>query len=105
MRAKSDGFELTFTEPVDASSAGSPSSYKMETYTYIYQADYGSPEVDKTTPTIKNILVSADRLSARLVIEGMEEGHIHELDLSGVRSAQGRPLLHKTAYYTLNYIP
>ena len=77
----------------------------METYTYIYQASYGSPEVDKTTPTIKSALVSKDALSLRLIVEGLEEGHIHELDLSGVRSAKGQPLLHHTAFYTLNYIP
>ena len=90
---------------VDAATAGSPGSYKMETYTYIYQASYGSPEVDQTTPTIRNVLVSPDGLSGRLMVEGLEEGHIHELDLSGVRSLKGQPLLHKTAYYTLNYIP
>jgi hypothetical protein len=104
MRAQSDGFELTFTEAVDPTTAGSPGSYKMETYTYIYQASYGSPEVDRTTPTIKSVLVSKDGLSARLIVDGLEEGHIHELDLSGVRSAKGQPLLHKTAYYTLNYL-
>ena len=29
-----------------------PKSYTLKTYTYIYQAAYGSPEVDQTTPTI-----------------------------------------------------
>ena len=105
MRAQPDGFELTFTEPVDPATAGSPESYKMETYTYIYQASYGSPEVDKTTPAIKTVVVSKDGLSARLIIEGLEAGHIHELEMSGIRSAKGQPLLHKTAYYTLNYRP
>ena len=105
MRARPDGFELTFTEPVDPATASSPGSYKMETYTYIYQASYGSPEVDKTTATIKTALVSKSGLNVRLVIDGLQEGHIHELDLSGVRSANAQPLLHKAAYYTLNYIP
>jgi hypothetical protein len=35
----------------------------------------------------------------------MAEGHIHELSTPGVRSANGLPLLHKEAYYTLNYVP
>jgi glucose/arabinose dehydrogenase len=105
MRARSDGFELTFTEPVDPAIAGSTGSYKMETYTYIYQASYGSPEVDKTTPAITSAEVAKDGLSVRLKVDGLVEGHIHELDLSGVRSATGQPLLHKTAYYTLNYLP
>jgi hypothetical protein len=105
MRAKPDGFELTFTEPVDASTASSPSSYAMETYTYIYQATYGSPEVDRTTPTLKSATVGKDGLSVRLVVDGLEPGHVHELHLPGVRSAKGEPLLHDAAYYTLNSIP
>ncbi len=105
MRAKPDGFELTFTEPVDPATASSPESYRMETYTYIYRSEYGSPEVDRTTPTITSATVAADARSVRLVVDKLEAGHIHELHLPGVRSAKGQPLLHPTAYYTLNYIP
>ena len=103
MRLLPNGFDLTFTEPVDPDTAGSKDSYRMEAYTYIYQSSYGSPEVDKTTPTIKNVTVSSDGCGARLEIEGLQEGHVHELHLDGVRSAQGDPLLHNRAYYTLNY--
>ena len=105
MRAKQDGFELTFTEPVDAKTAGDPASYSIKTYTTIYQSSYGSPKVDATTPTITKIVVAPDRLSARLVIEGIVPGHVHELHASGVRSAKDQPLLHDAAYYTLNNIP
>ncbi len=105
MRAKPDGFELTFTEPVDTATAGDVKSYAMETYTYIFQASYGSPEVDRTTPTIKKAIVADDLKSVRLEIEGLQAGHVHELHSKGVRSAAGLPLLHEAAYYTLNYIP
>lgn len=105
MRAKPDGFELTFTEPVDPATAGDVKSYAMETYTYIYQASYGSPEVDRTTPTIKKAVVADDRKSVRLEIDGLQPGHVHELHAKGIRSAAGLPLLHEAAYYTLNYIP
>ena len=105
MRAKSDGFELTFTQPVDPVAAAATASYSLETYTYIYQSSYGSPEVDKTTPTIKSIVVAKDGRSARLLVDGLQEGHVHELHLPGVRSAKGDPLLHPAAYYTMNYIP
>jgi glucose/arabinose dehydrogenase len=105
MRAKHDGFELAFTEPVDAQSAGNPASYTIETYTWIYQSSYGSPEVDQTTPTIKSIQVAPDKMSARLVIDGLVEGHLHEMHFPGVKSAKGEPLLHDAAYYTLNKIP
>ena len=105
MRAKPDGFELTFTQPVDPRTAGDLKSYSMTTYTYIYQASYGSPEVDHTTPTLKQAVVSADGLSVRLIVDGLQEGHVHELHSDGVTSAENLPLLHKEAYYTLNRFP
>ena len=105
MRAQPDGFELTFTKPVDPKKASEAASYKLQTYTYIYQSSYGSPEVDHTEPTIESITVASDGKSLRMKIDGLQEGHVHELHLDGVRSKDGLPLLHKEAYYTLNYIP
>ncbi len=105
MRARSDGFELTFTQTVDAATAGDPKSYTLGTYTYIFQSSYGSPEVDHTEPTITKVDVADDGQSARLYIDGLQKGHVHELRAGGVRSADGKPLLHDMAYYTLNYIP
>ena len=105
MRAKPDGFELTFTDAVDRASVEDPSSYQLSSYTYIYQSSYGSPEVDHTKPTISRAATGSDGKSVRLFIDGLQEGHVHELHCEGVRSAGGLPLLHHQAYYTLNYLP
>jgi hypothetical protein len=105
MRAKSDGFELTFTQPVDPQTAGDVKSYKLQTYTYIYQSDYGSPEVDHTKPTITKAEVSPDKKSVRLTVDKLQRGHVHELQMGGVKSVDGWPLLHNTGYYTMNNIP
>ena len=105
MTAKPDGFELTFTEPVDAAAAGDVRSYTMKTYTYIYQSSYGSPEVDHTEPRITKATVAADGRTVRLTVDKLVEGHVHELHLDGVRNQRQLPLLHAEAYYTLNAIP
>jgi glucose/arabinose dehydrogenase len=105
MRAKPDGFELTFTEPADPATAGDVKSYALQTYAYIYQSSYGSPEVDFTTPSVESAMVSSDGKSVHLKINGLVAGHIHELVSAGVKSATGQPLLHKEAYYTLNRVP
>ena len=105
MRAAPDGFDLLFTEPVDAATARNPDSYSMQSYTYIYQSSYGSPEVDHTTPMIKEVEASSDGMSVHLKVDGLVLGHIHELHMAGVRSADGKPLLHNVAYYTLNFLP
>lgn len=39
-----------------------------------------------------------------LVVDGLQEGHVHELHLPGVKSAEGKPLLHPVAYSTLNRV-
>ncbi len=105
MRAKSDGFELTFTEPVDPATASNPQSYTLGTYTYLFQASYGSPEVDHTTPTIESATVADNGKSVRLKISGLQKGHVHELHAAGIQSQSGQPLLHQEAYYTLMQIP
>ena len=105
IHAQPDGFELTFTAPVDAAAAGDPKSYAMSTYTYIYQSSYGSPKVDETEPAVTKATVAPDGRSVRLVLSALAEGHVHELHLPGVRSAAGKRLLHPVAYYTLNQVP
>ena len=90
MRAKPDGFELTFTQAGRSRRRpASPTSYAMKTYTYIYQADYGSPEVDHTTPTITKIEVGRDKKSVRLHWSALQEGHVHELHGLGVKRGGG----------------
>jgi glucose/arabinose dehydrogenase len=105
MRAKADGFELTFTRPADRTSAAKPESYRLKTFTYIYQSSYGSPEVEQSTPRITRVRVAEDGKSVRLYVQGLKEGHIHDLAVPGVVSDEGQPLLHPQAYYTLNWIP
>jgi hypothetical protein len=105
MHAKHDGFEITFTQPVDEKTAGDVASYKAREFIYAYRAQYGGPEVDDKFPKITKAVVSADKKSVRLTWDKLSQGDIHELHLDGVRSAEGLPVLHPVAYYTLNEIP
>jgi hypothetical protein len=105
MEAEPDGFTLTFTEPVDETTASNLASYSMAAWTYILQSKYGSPEVDQATPTIKAAKVSDDKKSVRLTIDGLVRGHVHHLKSTGVKSKAGQALWHADAYYTLNEIP
>lgn len=105
MRALPDGFELVFTEAVDKSSAVD-GAFRMEAYTYIYQKAYGSPEVDQVTPEVKVASIAEDGRSLKLRVTPLTKGHVHELHCEGLKAAgDQRPLLHDSAYYTLNEIP
>lgn len=105
INATPSGFLMTFTKPVDPQIASQPDTYSLLTYTHIYQQGYGSPEVDHTVPTIQKAVVSDDGYQVRLVVDGLQQGHVHEFNLTPMRSADEESLVHVQAYYTLNEIP
>ncbi len=105
VEARPDGFEITFTMPVDRSTAADPASYHVSSFTYKYHHFYGSPVINETAHRIRAVVVSSDGLSARLVLDSLRQGYIHEILMSGVRSEGGAPLLHDFGYYTVNQIP
>jgi hypothetical protein len=105
MRAKHDGFELVFTEPVNPKTAGDLTSYRMNNYTYIYSSAYGSDELEKEENEITRATVSEDRMSVLLRVKNMRALYVHELHAHGVTNQDGESLLHSDAYYTLNRIP
>ncbi len=102
---RKDGFQIRFTQPVDPAVAARPESYRLTTYTHVYHAGYGSPEVDQTTPHVLRALPSDDGMSVRLDLDRIMEDHIHDFDLAAVVSRDGKPLVHSRAYYTVNEIP
>jgi hypothetical protein len=105
INARSDGFRLTFTKPVDPAVASDPATYSLSTFTHVYQQGYGSPEVDQTKPRVVQATVSEDRLQVDIKVEGLVQGHVHEFDLEPMRELGGGKLVHENAYYTLNEIP
>jgi sugar lactone lactonase YvrE len=104
MRAQPDGFQLTFTQPVDPDTAVD-ASFDMTAYTYNYGKDYGSPQVDEVQPTVSVKEIASDGKSITLTIDTLTKGHVHELHLKGLRNKNGHPLVHDVGYYTLNEIP
>ncbi|MEI6872380.1 MAG: hypothetical protein WCL08_08880 [Verrucomicrobiota bacterium] len=105
MQARPDGFELVFTQPVDAAQAGRIESYTLKSYTHLYSGAYGSEEIQVEPHRIASVTVSGDRLRVRLRVEGLREHYVHELRADGVRSAGGEKLDFSDAYYTLNRLP
>ncbi|MEK6235763.1 MAG: hypothetical protein N2C14_13730 [Planctomycetales bacterium] len=105
MRARPDGFELTFTQPVDPKTAGDPKSYSMNTWTHFFYSNYGDKRQDEHPVQVVSAKVGKDAKSVVLTLDKMQPYYIHALSAKGVRSAAGLPLLHPDAYYTLNRIP
>lgn len=103
--ARPDGFEIEFTRPADVVKAADPASYEVTSFTYKYHHEYGSPVINQESLPVRHVQVSEDGLRARLVVDGLREGYIHEIKMAGVMTPAGEPLLHDTGYYTLNRIP
>ena len=112
MRALADGFELTFTKPVDRMAAEALDGFDVWQYRYEYHKNYGSPEFDHegrkdrfTVVDVKSVTVSADNLKVTLKIDGWKPGYITAVRALDIRDAKGGKLWNDTFYYTLNQIP
>jgi hypothetical protein len=105
MKLTKDGFDLTFTKPLDVESAKAVKAYNLGSFTHHYWGTYGSPEMDHKAEKVQEVKVSEDGKQVSLKVDGFRKGRIYELHLDGVKSADGDALLHPVGYYTLNEIP
>ena len=106
VRAMSDGFEITFTKEVDRTTAEDLDSYTGRSFIYKYHPVYGSPTINEEALQLKGVKVSEDGLKVRLVVGNLRQYYIHHLEVPGIRSREGNlPVLHASAYYTLNNLP
>lgn len=111
-RAMTNGFELVFTESVNAEEVANPENYDVSQFTYKYHGSYGSPEIDhegkqnsSTEIKVEKAEVSDDRRKVRLVLGGLKAGYVTKIRISGLANGEGKPLWHDTFWYTLNQIP
>lgn len=112
VRALPDGFELAFTQPVEAATAGNTDSYDVLQYNYRYHEKYGSPEYDhdgrenSATPIpVVNAAVSSDRRTVKLTLSGWKAGFVTMVRCLDVANDAGQNLRHDTFWYTLNAVP
>lgn len=112
VRARPDGFELTFTQPVNREFARDPDSYFVSQFNYRHHQEYGSPEFDHvgqpgsaTTIEISATEVSDDGRRVRLRLSGWKAGFVTRVVASALESGEGTFLRADEFYYTLNEIP
>jgi cytochrome c551/c552 len=103
--ARTDGFEITFTKPLDKETANNLESYNGKSFVYKYHPVYGSPQINIEPVKYMGVKVSTDGMSVRVVVDNLRQYYVHELNVYGLRSVDGDPILHPTAFYTLNNIP
>jgi hypothetical protein len=96
------GFDLTFTQPVDAKAAADPQNYQFRHYYYAYHKKYGSDQFDVQTIGVSSLKVSPDARKVSVALKSLKPGYIYELKLSNIKAATGEPLSNTVICYTLN---
>jgi len=108
MNLTRNGFDFTFSQPVDAASATNPINDKIRRYRYEYKKKDPEEGIDIATQidvqdvTIINTKLSKDGKKVSLTIDGLKPGFIYEVNLGDIKSPTGQPLTNKLICYTLN---
>ena len=96
-----NGFDLTFTQPLD-DAATNPDNFRFRHYYYEYHLAYGSEQYDVQPVPLIAVQISQDRKQVSLALEELKAGYVYELNLSGILSAGGDSLANTLICYTLN---
>lgn len=97
-----DGFELTFTKPVNTTLARDPASYRCQSYYFNYGPQYGSPLMDQKPSDIESIEVDESGTKVRLRLGEMTAKRVYQIDFENLASADGHPMINTTLCYTAN---
>lgn len=106
VRARADGFEIEFTQPLAEGLGWEPTHYVVEQWRYEPTDAYGGPKLDQVSLPVRKAEVSEDRRRVRLAVEGLKPGHVAYLRIADlIRDEAGRRLWTTEAWYTLNRVP
>jgi hypothetical protein len=111
MHVLKDAIELTFTDPVDAETAGDVDSYTAEQWNYRWTENYGSPDYSVANPKkqgrdpveIKAAKVSSDGKKVTLEIPGLQPVMQMKIKFR-IRAADGAPISQEI-WHTINRVP
>jgi glucose/arabinose dehydrogenase len=92
-----DGFELTFTKPLEA--VPTAEQVSMMAYDYNWWWDYGSPQMNEHQLQVSGVEVSEDRKSMIVRCKNLEAGWAVRVKVDGAG------LLHNEFDYTINQLP
>ncbi|WP_421877480.1 family 16 glycoside hydrolase [Marinoscillum sp.] len=104
--AKSDGFEIEFTEPIKAGQVISPDNFQIEQFYFKPTKEYGGPKLGLETMTPTAFSLSEDRKTVSFRLDGLKEKHVVYFRVKRpFVSAKDQELWTTEAWYTLTNIP
>ncbi len=106
VRAKSNGMEIEFTEPLEPGDGWQTSSYEIMQWYYKPTIEYGGPKMDNRELKVKSATVSEDRKRVFLQIDGLKDKHVVYIRLKDkFISSTGNSLWSPECWYTMNKVP
>ncbi|MCE7073032.1 PA14 domain-containing protein [Dyadobacter sp. CY327] len=107
VRAKSDGVEIEFTEPLKEGVGETAADYQIRQWWFKPTGDYGGPKLDEEDLAVKSVKVSPDRKKATLQLTGMKSKHMVYIHLNRktIISQSGNNLWSTEAWYNMNEVP
>ncbi|MBK7871673.1 MAG: DUF1080 domain-containing protein [Saprospiraceae bacterium] len=106
VRAKSNGVEIEFTQPLAEGLGWNSNDYIVQQWQYVPTNNYGGPKVDLEDLRILSVNVSNDRKKVFLELQGMKPNHLIYLRLPNYWTSDSYQELWSTeAWYTMNQIP
>ena len=106
-----NGLAITFSDPLDATTAGIPDNFRLQQWDYRYSSEYGSAEYRPSDPKqpgredveLASSWLSDDDRTVFLEIEDLQP--VMQLQVSyALRSRDGRPI-QNSIYGTINVVP
>lgn len=110
MSLTNEGFDITFTQPLEIKEALNKLNYHFSHYFYEYKKKPFDEPVDKSTQsdvqsvTVKNLTISEDHKKITVVLEELKPGYVYELKLENINSKEGKLLANNLICYTLNQL-
>jgi cytochrome c len=106
VRARPNGIEVEFTEPLDPGVSVQPADFAVRSFRYRPTAEYGGPKLDERVLPVARVELTPDRRRVRLALDGLAAGRVLHLEVVGaLTGAGGQALWSREAWYTLNRMP
>ncbi|MCC7244057.1 MAG: DUF1080 domain-containing protein [Saprospiraceae bacterium] len=106
IRAKTNGVEIEFTEPLAEGDGWSVAHYDVEQWRYQPTVNYGGPKIDQQPLKVLSATVSDDRKKVFLEIAGIKTQHVVHVHLKNLPiSDLDHELWTSEGWYTMNAIP
>ncbi len=105
LRATPQGFELTFTAPVNRQAAAKPENYTISGYTRVWKGGYATLDSGRHQVPIQAADVSADGRTVLLHANPLKPKFVFEVGCRRIGPDPKVPLWPAVGYYTMTTVP